>query len=100
MTENISTILESTKIMTQLVKVSGQEVVDGILSASTDELKAKVVLLAKHEDETESALKEDAVVNNLKSQLKEAQGPYKETLKGNKLQRRFIAMQLAYRSTT
>jgi len=84
----------ASKLEAALIKHSGQEVVDGILEADADELKAKLVNLASYENETEKALKEDETVKSLKDELKEAQAPYKDTLKGIKLQRNFIAMQL------
>lgn len=82
------------KLEATLIKVSGQEIVDSILEASEDDLKAKLVSLASYENETEKALKEDDSINQMKEELKEAQAPYKETLKGIKLQRNFIAVQL------
>ena len=82
------------KLEATLIKVSGQEIVDSILEASEDELKAKLVNLASYENETEKSLKEDDSINQMKEELKEAQAPYKETLKGIKLQRNFIAVQL------
>lgn len=83
-----------TKIQKKLSKASGDEVVDAILSEDESQLKARLVRLAAHENETETALKEDEEVMRLKEEKKNAEGPYKDTLKGIKLQRRFVAMRL------
>lgn len=85
---------QMTKIQVKLQKASGDEVVDAILNEDEDQLNARLVRLAKHENETETALKEDEDVLRLKDELKNAQGPYKDALKGIKLQRRFVAMRL------
>ena len=82
------------KLEAALIKLSGQEVVDGILEADVDGLKAKLVALAAYENDTEKTLKEHEEINEMKEALKEAQAPFKDTLKGIKLQRNFIAMQL------
>ena len=82
------------KLEAALIKATDQAVVDGILEASVDDLKTKLVSLAQYENETDKAFKDDDEITVMKEELKEAQAPYKDTLKGIKLQRNFVALQL------
>jgi FtsZ-binding cell division protein ZapB len=68
--------------------------VDSINGMSEDECKAKLATLSTYENETESAQKEDEDIVRLKEDLKETQAPYKEKLKGIKLERHLLGFRL------
>jgi FtsZ-binding cell division protein ZapB len=82
------------KLEAQLIEKAGQDVVDTLLSATHEELREKTGSLAKYEDETEEAQEKDEEIQRLTEELKAAKGPYKDTLAGIKLQRKFIGMLL------
>jgi hypothetical protein len=82
------------KLEAALAKHSDQTLVDGINEAGSDDLRLKLENLAKYENETEKALKEDEGIVEMTDDLKEAKAPYKGTLKGIKLQRNLIGLRL------
>lgn len=73
---------------------SGKDLVDSINGYSEDECKAKLASLASYENETETAQKDDDDIVRLKDELKEASAPYKDTLKGIKLERNLLGFRL------
>lgn len=86
-----------TKLEKKLRNKMGNDVVDTIMGLSAAELEERLTKLASHETETEEALENDQVVNDLRERLSQARGPYSDTLKGIKYQRQFIAVVLAER---
>jgi hypothetical protein len=85
------------KLEAKLKEKVGPEVVETLLASDSDELQEKLGLLAKHEDETEEAQEKDEEIQKLSEELNNLKGPYKDTLKGIKLQRSFIAILLRER---
>lgn len=78
---------DRTKIEDKVAKFCGGEVLDTMLNLDEKELREKLVSLAQYERETEDGLEKDDGVRDLKEQLKNATGPYKDKMKGIKLQR-------------
>ena len=74
--------------------IAGQDIVDSINGMSEDDCKAKLASLSTYENETEKAQKENEEIVSLKEQLKEEQAPYKEKLKGIKLERNLLGFRL------
>lgn len=85
------------KRLAQLAKKLGDEVVGALEDMSHEELCEHLVSLAQHEEETQQALDRDPDVNDLKTQLKDTQGPYKDTLRGIKLRRQLAVLILQQR---
>ena len=84
----------STKLEEKLIKAAGEAVVETMQGMSADELRDRLVSLAQHEKETDDKLEADEGIKNMKEELKNSQGPYKDTLKSIKLQRSFAALLL------
>lgn len=78
----------------KVADMCGSEVAEGIIGMAEDELKAKLVALDLHEKETEDARADDEAIKDLKEELSQAEGPYKDTLKGIKLQRKLCVTRL------
>jgi len=82
------------KFEKKVADACGQEVVDSILGEGEKELKGRLVRLSMHEKETDDARANDEAVLDLKAELLQAEGPYKDTLKGIKLQRKLCVTRL------
>jgi hypothetical protein len=67
---------------------------EAFMAMTPDELKARLVTISKHEQEVEKELEGHEQIKELKDQLKELQGPFKDTLKDIKIQRQFIVLTL------
>ena len=80
-----------TKQQRKLVKLCGQTLLDTLDNATPEELSGRLTTLAKHEQETDEAFEKDEEIVKMKEELKEIQAPYKDTLKGIKVQRGYIA---------
>jgi len=65
-----------------------------------DQLKEKLVTMARHDTEVEEARKNDTDLQSLREQVKIASQTYSEPLKANKLKRKLIFEVLATRGTT
>lgn len=89
-----------TKVEKKLRKKVGNDLVETLLGLSEQDLEDRLTKLAAHETETEEALENDQVVNDLRDRLSQARGPYQDTLKGIKFQRQFISLILQDRGKT
>lgn len=58
---------------------------DSVGSKSIAEINDEIATIAKREQENLKAMKDDPDLENLKWQVKEAAGPYREASKANKL---------------
>lgn len=65
-----------------------------------DQLKEKLVTMARHDTEVEEARKNDTDLQSLREQVKVAGQTYSEPLKANKLKRKLIFEVLSTRGTT
>ncbi len=83
-----------TKLEEKLLKAAGEAVVEAMQSMSEQELRDRLVSLAQHEKETDDKLEADEKIKELKEELKNLQGPYKDALKSIKLQRGYAAVRL------
>ena len=83
------------KLEAAIIKTMGQDVVDTILESSPDELKNRLARLASEENDIDKELSENEEIQEMKETLKNLEAPFKESLKGNKLQRNYVALQLA-----
>ena len=88
------------KVEKKLRAKVGNDVVETLMGLGESDLEDRLSRLAAHETETEEALENDQVVNDLRDRLSQARGPYQDTLKGIKYQRQFIAIILAERGNT
>jgi len=73
----------------------GEEVVETLLGMDRLQLEEKLGTLAEHEAETEEFLEKNEEIERLKKELADIKGPSTDTLKGIKLQRKFIASLLS-----
>ncbi len=89
--ENKST---KTSLEEKCRKAAGDTVVDAILGDDADALQNRLTSLAKHENETEEKRDTSPDIQNLKEDLKNLTGPFRDTLKSISLQRKLIATRL------
>lgn len=68
-----------------------------VASASTEELKTKVVNLSKYEMDTLKAKNEDVALGDALALAKELAAPYRDTLKGLRAQRNHVLRTLEER---
>jgi len=85
---------QATRLEEKLLKAAGEAVVEAMQGMSAEELRDRLVSLAQHEKETDDKLEADEAIKNMKDELKNAQGPYKDALKSIKLQRSYAALRL------
>jgi uncharacterized protein YcaQ len=83
-----------TRLEEKLIKAAGEAIVEAMQGMSEQELRDRLVSLAQHEKETDDKLEADEAIKTMKEELKNAQGPYKDTLKSIKLQRSYAALRL------
>ena len=81
----------------KLVKLLGDEAYAEMQSLDHAELRNRVVTLSEHEVETEQAMKKDEQLQELREQAKQAQAPYKETIRFLKARRRLAVLLMAER---
>jgi hypothetical protein len=84
----------TTKLEEKLLKAAGEALVDTMRGMDEQELRDRLVSLAQHEKETDDKLEADEKIKELKEELKNLQGPFKDTLKSIKLQRSYAALRL------
>lgn len=89
----------ATPLADKLAALCGSTLVETLDSATPEELKGRLVSLASHEAETEKAQAEDEELKEAKEVVKNLGGPFKDTLKGIKLQRTYISNLLDEKGT-
>ena len=88
------TLSESAKAEKLVRKKVGDEAADGLMEMDRDQLKAKLVALAKYTLETANAKAEDNDLAEAKERAAEMAAPYNDTIKGCAAQTRFATMLL------
>jgi len=81
-------------LVDKLTEHFDENLVDTITAESKDELKNRLARLAQNEAETELARSQDERLQTAKETVKELGAPYKETLQGISLQRKYVAERL------
>jgi len=71
-------------------EILGSEFMDAVQAMSTEELKEKIIVLAKNEREILDTKDEDAKLQEAIELLADLNGGYRDALKYNKEQRRYV----------
>ena len=77
--------------------ILNSEFKDAVNAMQTEELKEKIIALAKHEKEILDAKDNDLKLQDLLATLKDLNGAYRDSLKYNKEQRKYVLKTLESR---
>lgn len=83
---------ETTKLEKYLVKEGRKDFIDEIRAASPEQLDAKLLGLAKHDQEINNTKAKDADLQAAKDKAKELGAVYRDQLRMNKKLTRFVAL--------
>jgi hypothetical protein len=83
---------ETTKLEKHLVKQGRRDFIDEIRAASPDALNAKLLGLAKHNQEIANTKAADQELERAKQRKKDLEEPYKDQKKMNEKLARFVAL--------
>ena len=83
---------ETTKLEKYLVKQGRKDFIDEMRAASPETLNAKLLALAKHNQEIKNTMAKDDKLQEAKERKKDLEGVYKDQTKMNDKLARFVAL--------
>lgn len=85
---------ETTKLEKYLVKQGRKDFIDEMRAATPESLNAKLLALAKHNQEIANTKANDQELEKAKQRKKDLEEPYKEQKKMNEKLARFVALMM------